>query len=431
MRFNPKSDLTQASLTLYNILALNAETESGGTIHKTEAARVLARLLQINPRAPESWLRGDFKKHPMSRENFLRFVRAYRTRRELETPKEIRALAVNLYGSDYKRVLELLDPVDRDVDWAQEIGTKLPGKARVVAAIRDLLESDPEALEIALGAMNTHSWTADVLLEKLQEFPAAETGLDKIMAVIVSQFPENLREAFSKLGGLSRLAHYNLYSFETLWEKTGQELAGRVALFEKLNLIRAVQADEWKIKPQVLEIARRYLLEFPETIQMRAQRWRRRLMDHPRYLAVFRRYLYSKCAEVERLTGGIQKRGETLGHKPASFAMRLSGWFFIRLDADWECMQSLSQFMRPEEFMYGQFLWMRRRRNLVFGFLASFWLGTIPLLHRTPMLMAGVIGVGGIAFPLLQADLRRCDTAWSGLWETLMRRARSARGEKG
>jgi hypothetical protein len=238
-----------------------------------------------------------------------------------------------------------------------------------------------------------------------------------------------LREAFSKLGGLPRLAHYNLYSFETLWEKTGQELGGRVALFEKLNLIRAVQGDEWKIDPQILEVARRYLLEFPETIQMRAQRWRRRLMDNPRYLAVFRRHLYSKCAEGERLTGGIQKQDETLGHKPVSLAMRLGRWFFIQVDADWECMQSLSQFMRPEEFMYGQFLWMRRRRNLVFGFLAPFWLGAIPLLHRTPMLAAGVIGVGVIAFPLLQADLRRCDTAWSGLWETLKRRARSARGE--
>ena len=63
-----------------------------------------------------SWLRGDFKKHPISRENFLRFVRAYRTKPGLESPKEIRALAINLYGLDYKKTIELLDPADRESD---------------------------------------------------------------------------------------------------------------------------------------------------------------------------------------------------------------------------------------------------------------------------------------------------------------------------
>ena len=95
----PKPDPKRASLTLYLIVALNTGAKLESTINKTVAAQVLADLLQIDRRAPLSWLRGDFKKHPISRENFLRFIRAYRTKPGLENVKEITALAINLYGS--------------------------------------------------------------------------------------------------------------------------------------------------------------------------------------------------------------------------------------------------------------------------------------------------------------------------------------------
>jgi hypothetical protein len=90
-----------ASIKLYDVVALNTITESEYTSSRLEAAQELADLLQIDRRAPKAWLRGDFKKHPLSLENFWKFVRAYRGKPGLETSKEITALAINLYGMEY------------------------------------------------------------------------------------------------------------------------------------------------------------------------------------------------------------------------------------------------------------------------------------------------------------------------------------------
>lgn len=80
----------------------------GHTINKIKAAQALSDLLQIDRRAPISWLRGDFSKHPFSRENFLKLVREYQNKPGLESDSKVTGLAVDLYGSDYQRALELL-----------------------------------------------------------------------------------------------------------------------------------------------------------------------------------------------------------------------------------------------------------------------------------------------------------------------------------
>jgi hypothetical protein len=160
MSFNPKPDYNRASITLYYVVALNTKHKLKNTINRKAAAQVLADLLQVDNRAPASWLRGDFKKHPMSRENFLRFVRVYRTKPGLETSTEIRALAVDLYGSEYKRVLELLDPVDREVDQVQKAPVTRPGEANLMATIFNLLEtSPPEEVRSVFVSMIAYHWS--------------------------------------------------------------------------------------------------------------------------------------------------------------------------------------------------------------------------------------------------------------------------------
>jgi hypothetical protein len=151
MRSHPKPDFNRASITLYYVVALSTKRKSKNTINRKETAQVLADLLQINHRAPEAWLRGDFKKHPISRENFLRFVRAYRTKPGLESPTEITALAINLYGPDYKRAVELLDPADRESEVKQIM---LPDKVNLATAICNLIESSsPEQVKSTLVTM--------------------------------------------------------------------------------------------------------------------------------------------------------------------------------------------------------------------------------------------------------------------------------------
>lgn len=125
-----EQDHKQASVTLYSVLVLNSGTELERTLSKIELAAILADLLQINPRAPLSWFRGDFKKHPLSRENFLRFVRKYRNKPGLESPKAIKTLAIHLYGRDYKKAIELLDPSDREKEQPQESPPSPAWKAR-------------------------------------------------------------------------------------------------------------------------------------------------------------------------------------------------------------------------------------------------------------------------------------------------------------
>jgi hypothetical protein len=63
-----EQDHKQASITLYSVVALNTKPELKNTINRTEAAQALAALLQIDRSTPMSWLRGDFKKHPVSRD---------------------------------------------------------------------------------------------------------------------------------------------------------------------------------------------------------------------------------------------------------------------------------------------------------------------------------------------------------------------------
>ena len=151
MHNHPMSDHNRASITLYYIIALNTNLKFKNTITRSEAAKVLAGILNINQRAPESWMRGNFRKHPISRENFLRFIRIYRTKPGLESAREVGALAIDLYGSDYEKAIELLDPVDRVIDIKQVM---LPGKVYLAAAICNLIEaSSPEELKKTLLTM--------------------------------------------------------------------------------------------------------------------------------------------------------------------------------------------------------------------------------------------------------------------------------------
>jgi hypothetical protein len=154
MTFVPKFDHKQASITLYSVIALNTKRKSKNTINRKDAAQVLAKLIQINSRAPKSWLRGNFKTHPISHENFLKFVRIYRTKRGLENVKAITALAIDLYGRDYKRAIELLDPADRESDLVQDVLVTLSGKVNLATAICNLIEtSSPEELKNMLITM--------------------------------------------------------------------------------------------------------------------------------------------------------------------------------------------------------------------------------------------------------------------------------------
>ena len=151
MHNHTKSDHNRASIALYYIIALNTKLKFKNTITRAEAAKVLAGILNINQRAPESWMRGNFRKHPISRENFLRFVRIYRTKPGLESAREVGALAIDLYGSDYEKAIELLDPVDREIEIKQVM---LPGKVHLAAAICNLIESSsPEELKKTLLTM--------------------------------------------------------------------------------------------------------------------------------------------------------------------------------------------------------------------------------------------------------------------------------------
>jgi hypothetical protein len=135
-----EQDHKQASITLYSVVALNTKPKLKNTINRTEAAQVLAALLQIDRSAPMSWLRGDFKKHPISRENFLRFVRAYRTKPGFESSKEIATLAINLYGLDYEKAIELLDPADRESDPAQAVPLSQLNGTHLLAEICNLMD---------------------------------------------------------------------------------------------------------------------------------------------------------------------------------------------------------------------------------------------------------------------------------------------------
>jgi hypothetical protein len=83
--------------------------------------------------------------------------------------------------------------------------------------------------------------------------------------------------------------------------------------------------------------------------------------------------------------------------------------------------------MSYDNFVFAQFLLMRRKRDFLYGFLISLWLGSAAFMHQAPLLMACAIGAGVYAFLHLLIDLYRCDSAWAGLWETLVTRARSAR----
>ncbi|MCJ7433507.1 MAG: hypothetical protein MUO77_08475, partial [Anaerolineales bacterium] len=91
MKYISKSDHVRASITLYYVVAINTKSKLGHTINRTGVAQVLADLLQIDHSTPMSWLRGDFGKHPLSHENLLRIIRAYRTKRGLENVKAITA----------------------------------------------------------------------------------------------------------------------------------------------------------------------------------------------------------------------------------------------------------------------------------------------------------------------------------------------------
>jgi hypothetical protein len=410
-----KQDHKQASVTLYSVVALNSGTKQGTTPNKIEIATILADLLQIHFSMPLSWLRGDFKKHPLSRENFLRIVRAYRTKPGLESPKVIASLAINLYGRDYKKAIELLDPADRkEVPLRDIIFPNLPGQSKTVCAIYNLLESSPEAIEIALGVMTTYQWSTSVLLEKLREF-SNEVGAEKIIGVIVSHSSDNLREAFSKLGGLPELPTYTLDSFEALWETTGADLREMLSFFETLNLIWAGGKNERKIKPQILDISRQYLGKLPKSTQRRAQNWWRRVLDKPHNFNTFRSRLSSRYIQLEQITGKTCGRNQQAS---------LPSGIFKRVDMDKECMQTFSQYMSYDNFIFAHFILMHRKTNFRFTILVSLWLGTTPLLHRVPLLMIAAIGSGIFVMFRLMIDIHRSDIVWYNIWDEVIRKAK-------
>ena len=156
-----EQDHKQASITLYSVVALNSGTKLEQTINKRDASVVLADLLQIHSGTPLFWFRGNFDTHPFSHENFLKFSRIYRTKTGFESPKEIRALAIDLYGQYYKKALEILDPVDREGDPVQDISITQPGTVSLVTAICNLIESSPsDEVEDALLTKIAYQWSA-------------------------------------------------------------------------------------------------------------------------------------------------------------------------------------------------------------------------------------------------------------------------------
>jgi hypothetical protein len=182
----------------------------------------------------------------------------------------------------------------------------------------------------------------------------------------------------------------------------------------------------------VLSIARQYLTELPENIQLRAYDWWRRFLDKSKYLKTFRSHLISRHPELDQHTDGthIQRQPNKIGidNKLLSFSNRLNKWFFVGIDADWESMQSFSQHMSYEDFVFAQFILKRHKRDLLFGFLISIWLGAASLLYQAPLLIGFAISVSAYSFFRLLIDLYRCDKAWANLWETLVAKARSTRG---
>jgi len=418
-----EQDHKQASVTLYSVVALNSGTKLGHTHNRMELAAILAALLQVHFSMPMSWLRGDFKKHPLSRENFLRFIRAYRNTPGLESPKAIRTLAIHLYGRDYKKAIELLDPVDREEEPPQDIPNILPGKSKTVRAIYDLLESSPEAVEIAFGAMTRYQWSADVLLEKLQESPLEEeSGVERIIRIILLQFSSQSLEAFSKLGGLSELPAYKLDSFEALWEITGEDLSVTLSFFETLNLTRRSGQDERKINPQVLNVSRQYFRTLPKPAQERAQNWWRRVLKKPDQLRVFHSHLFSKYTILERITGRTCQRDES-----RSLAWFLKGGIWREVDLDWECTQTFSQYMGYDTFMFAHFILMRRKTNFRLTILVSLWLGASPLLGQMPLLAVISIASGAFALSQILTDTQFCNLAWHNLWDEVVRKIKPSR----
>jgi hypothetical protein len=156
-----EQNLKQASITLYSVVALNTGTKLEQTLNKREAAAVLADQLQIHHGSPLFWFRGNFKTHPISHENFLKFVRIYRAKTGLETPQKITALAIDLYGREHKKAIELLDARDREKDPERVAPVRLPGTSDLTMTINYLLEvGSPEKIAIAFATLTSYQWSA-------------------------------------------------------------------------------------------------------------------------------------------------------------------------------------------------------------------------------------------------------------------------------
>lgn len=134
MKPTPAPDHNRAAVMLFSVVALNTHSKSGYTINRKEAAQVLATLLQIDRSAPLSWLRGDFRKHPLSHVNFMKIVQAYRTKPGLESDGEVMDLAMHLYGFEQHKALDLINLPYLN-------GGHRPEKNEMVRAIFDLIAS--------------------------------------------------------------------------------------------------------------------------------------------------------------------------------------------------------------------------------------------------------------------------------------------------
>jgi hypothetical protein len=412
MTLVPAPDHKRASLAIYFVVALNTTNESKSiTINKSTAARILANLLEVDLSVPFSWLRGDFKKHPLSRENFLRFVRAYGSKPGLETPREIQVLAQYLYGADYKRAMQLLDIGDRVVELQYE---NPAAQEQANVEIYNLLASNAEAIEIALGAMGVYHWAEAELLRRLAAIPA-EVGeeLARMLRLTFSQFSEGMNDAFVRLGGMPQLSLYNLDSLEALWEKNGDDLAELISLFEGLKILQRVRGNEWRISAGVLEFARQRLEELPAKTQRHAGDWWRRLLKQSKHLSGF-------CAHLLSKGGNLIQEVEQRDDGPPPLFVSLGNW----IDTEWDTMQAFTRYMSSENFVLAQFLLMRRKRNLFLGLLLSFWLGLSPLLSPAPLWMSASIGAGVFALFRLTMDVVRCHAAWEGLWDEIIIRAK-------
>lgn len=160
MKATLQPDPIRASLTLYYVIALNHSKPLGRTINKKEAAIILSDQLGIDVRAPKAWLRGNFRTHPVSRENFLKFIRKYQGRPGLESAAAVKRTAQDLFGVEYQKAIELLGISEKNGGGEVAGGNVLTG-----SILNVIEESSAEQVKQALLQLG-RAYTQNVLNEE-------------------------------------------------------------------------------------------------------------------------------------------------------------------------------------------------------------------------------------------------------------------------